>query len=764
MPTNKRHKRQRKQTLFQRVFYFFPLQLVFLHVKRNHLLLIFWIVLYAYITGTIGKNYGIPYLFLTPEYLGEVNFLSFAILGFAMGGFIMAFNIYSYIMYASNFPFLATLARPFVKFCYNNHLIPFIFTITLFIRSFNFQVEQELIPVTEALWNLTGLGFGILSFLFISTLYFIRFNKDVYKISGKDLSYFDKLLKSGKEATLIKKVKWYQRLRQNRGWRVETYMSGLFKLNIARRSDHYDKELLKKVFNQNHINASIFEIVLVISFFTFGFFRDVSWVNIPAGASIFQLFTVFLLLFSALFSWFKGWTLTILIVAVVMFDMASKNSEIFRFKNYAYGIDYTHKVDYNYDKLLEIASNKENHQTSIDHTIEILENWKNKNYKYFFKDKKKPKMIILNISGGGLRSGLWTMNVLTKADSVLHGRLLDQTQLITGASGGMIGAAYLRELYLQSQTNPEINIYDKQYQHNMSKDLLNPMAFSIATTDFFIRYKKVHEGPYSYTKDRGYFFEKKLTENLGVFEDKKMYEYYLPEKEAEIPMMIFSPTITNDGRRLMISSQPISYLTYLDTAFGTSTYSSLENVEYAQLLKDNNPQNLKFSSTIRLNATFPYVLPMVSLPTNPSIEVMDAGLRDNYGLKTSLEFIRTFKNWIATNTSGVVLVEIRDDQKYFELSGTGNGSIFQRLSTPFSSVYGNILRTHDYNNDQLLNNAVEWFPGELDVVTFYLHHDKMDKISMSFHLTKRDKERIANSMSSEDNQKSLQKLVELIEE
>jgi len=188
----------------------------------------------------------------------------------------------------------------------------------------------------------------------------------------------------------------------------------------------------------------------------------------------------------------------------------------------------------------------------------------------------------------------------------------------------------------------------------------------------------------------------------------------------------------------------------------------LENVEFTQLLKNNNPLNLKFSSAIRLNATFPYVLPMVSMPTEPSIEVMDAGLRDNYGLKTSLEFIRSFKNWIATNTSGIILVEIRDEQKFFDVDDRENGSIMRRLSAPFSSVYGNILRTHDYNNDQLLQNAMEWFPGELDVISFYLEQDKKDKISMSFHLTKRDKQRIINSLDSDDNQKSLKKLTELI--
>lgn len=759
MSNSTKHTPTAKKGIIGRIFYFFPFQLVFLHIKRNQLLLLFWLILYLFMTGVIGKSYGIPYLFLAPEYLGEVNFLSFAILGFSIGGFIMAFNIYSYIIYASEFQFLATLSRPFVKFCYNNHIIPFIFVITLFFKAYAFQVDEELMTHAMALWNLFGLGLGILLFLIISTLYFVRFNKNVHEISGKDASYFEKLLASGKEATLIKKIKWYQRIGRKQKWRVDTYMGSLTKIKMARRSDHYDKDLLKKVFKQNHINASFFEIVLIASFIILGLFRDIDIVIIPAGASIFLIFTIFLLLFSALYSWFKGWTITLVIAGLMVFNYASKNYDMFNFTNYAYGIDYQTKASYSYDSLRKLSANKKNYTESFGHTIQILEKWKEKN---MINRHKKPKMIIFNISGGGLRAGLWTMSVITKIDSITNGKLLEQTQLITGASGGMIGASYLRELYLQSLTNKSIHLSDPQYLDNICKDLLNPMAFSIATTDFFIRYQKVHDGPYTYTKDRGYFFEQKLIENLGVLENKKLFEYYSPEKEAIIPMMIFSPSITNDGRRMLISPQPISYLTFNDTTFGTSTYNSIENIEYAKLFKDNDAMSLDFTTAIRMNATFPYVLPMVSLPTEPPIELMDAGLRDNYGLKTSLEFIRVFKDWIAENTSGIILVEIRDKQKYFEVKNVGSGSIMQRLSTPFSSVYGNILKTHDYNNDQLLRNATEWFPGEMDVVSFYLNQKENEQISMSFHLTELDKKKILSSFNSRDNQNSLETLVELM--
>ncbi len=93
--------------------YFFPLQLLFVHIKKNQQLLLFWFMLFLTITGNLGLKYGIPYLFLAPEYLGELSFMSYFIVGFAIGGFVVAFNLSSYIMNGFRFPFLATLSKPF---------------------------------------------------------------------------------------------------------------------------------------------------------------------------------------------------------------------------------------------------------------------------------------------------------------------------------------------------------------------------------------------------------------------------------------------------------------------------------------------------------------------------------------------------------------------------------------------------------------------------------------------------------------------------
>ena len=89
-------------------------------------------------------------------------------------------------------------------------------------------------------------------------------------------------------------------------------------------------------------------------------------------------------------------------------------------------------------------------------------------------------------------------------------------------------------------------------------------------------------------------------------------------------MMILAPSVVNDGRRMLLSSQPISYLCYEDPDDRKQLNLSFENIEFARMFADHNAENLLISSALRMNSTFPYILPYPSLPTEPSIEVMDA--------------------------------------------------------------------------------------------------------------------------------------------
>ena len=89
--------------LINNIFYSFPIQLVILHFRKYQILLIFWAVLVSGVDSGFMKSFGADSLFFVPEYLGEVNALSAAVVGVAMGVFFMSWNITTFILHTKRF-------------------------------------------------------------------------------------------------------------------------------------------------------------------------------------------------------------------------------------------------------------------------------------------------------------------------------------------------------------------------------------------------------------------------------------------------------------------------------------------------------------------------------------------------------------------------------------------------------------------------------------------------------------------------------------
>lgn len=86
---------------------------------------------------------GVPYLFLDPEYLNEVNWVSMLLVGFALGVFFMAFHMVSYILYAHRYAFLGSVSKPFLRFSLNNSLLPLLFLAVYLTAIIKFQINTE---------------------------------------------------------------------------------------------------------------------------------------------------------------------------------------------------------------------------------------------------------------------------------------------------------------------------------------------------------------------------------------------------------------------------------------------------------------------------------------------------------------------------------------------------------------------------------------------------------------------------------------------
>jgi hypothetical protein len=745
-------------TVFRRIYYSFPVRLLVLHL-RNHLLLIgLWMFIALLMTGKVGRFFGRHYLMLTPEYRGEVNFWSFFITGAAFGAFVMIWNLTTYLLTSNRFPFLATLAAPFTKFSLNNGLIPLAFLVAYVLSSISFQKNDELNKTPEVVSNVVGFLLGAGGFVSLLAGYLYFTNKDIgsFLRPGEFVpAPGSKLLAPGQRLPTL----WEIREGATR-WRVDTYLTERLHLRIVRSVAHYNAGMLAQVFRQNHLNAVVVQIVMLLLLMSLGAFMDSEWVRIPTGATVFILASMVMSIFGAVTFWFRQWG-TLVFISLLLAVNYITGFGFFNYRNRAYGLDYQEKnrAEYSYPALEKLCS-PENIRRDKAATLSILNKWLAKNRT---PSNPKPKIIFLCVSGGGMRSSLWTVQVLQQADRATGGKLLRQSALITGASGGMLGAAYLREIYLQQQEGAPVSVHDSIYLEDVGKDLLNPVTFSIVSNDLFYPFSTFQSGNFTYRKDRGYLFENQINENCRGHFSKRLADYRRPERDAAIPMAIVSPFVLNDGRRMLISPQGVSYLMKPHDLGRLASEVEIDGADFGKLFSKQQADSLAFSSALRMNCTYPFILPNVWLPTNPAIESMDAGFRDNYGITLATRFIHTFRDWILENTGGAVIVQVRCWQKIDPIAKSDAKGILHNLLNPVNAV-ANITSIQDYEQDNtlaLLDDVMG--KNKLEVIRFlYSPVRKENEASMSLHLSAREKRDILQAFNSEENQESLKKLQALL--
>jgi hypothetical protein len=99
------------------------------------------------------------------------------------------------------------------------------------------------------------------------------------------------------------------------------------------------------------------------------------------------------------------------------------------------------------------------------------------------------------------------------------------------------------------------------------------------------------------------------------------------------------------------------------------------------------------------------------------------------------------------------------------LSNINNSSIVEitdKITLPFGNIIVNFPHTQDYDQEQLMKLCSKSFKFPVDVVTFNLRERKEDRISLSWRLTKREKQKIELAFSSKENKIALEKLKKLL--
>ena len=339
--------------------------------------------------------------------------------------------------------------------------------------------------------------------------------------------------------------------------------------------------------------------------------------------------------------------------------------------------------------------------------ITALEAWKKQ---VATNDGPRPRVAVVVVSGGAMRSAYWSATVLERIEEIIP-EFSHHVRVIAGASGGMLGTAcYVKELRSRL-TEPERRkqcAFPRCVPHD-----------NIGTVARFIALREVWRAllPFRWQIDRGVVLEDDWKLGLAV---QDLYEL---EQQGKIPSLILSPMIVDDGRRLLISNLDLwaickakgGMLTESDAGLGKHDYS-LSALELFRLFP--LATGFQLATAVRMNASFPYVSPAVNLPSDPPRRVVDAGYYDNYGVQVASAWIRKNLNWLIANTSGVVLVQIRDavsQKARLEVADPPTGLLatlgrgFQFFSSPLDGAKQARYTVSAFTNDQEVQSLSDLF-------------------------------------------------------
>jgi predicted acylesterase/phospholipase RssA len=358
----------------------------------------------------------------------------------------------------------------------------------------------------------------------------------------------------------------------------------------------------------------------------------------------------------------------------------------------------------------------------------------------------KPPLAIVCLSGGGSRAASWAMQVLVSLEERFLrpglGRpavaLPYHTRLITGASGGMLAGAYYAASLAAPTTQGLVNrnviprvagdpspITAADLLDGVRQDFLTPVTHTLVNHDLPALFSALR-----FRYDRGQAFE----DALRVAMRGQLHVPLTTLRDGEAagwrPSLIFSPMLVEDGRQLFISNLDLRKVTQ-NRAFilGEDDRRSPNDAEGYGLLSREGVEFFKLfpscvdftvATAARMSASFPYVMPGVTLRTNPPRRVVDAGYYDNFGVGIAASWLFNHMKWIRDNTSGVVVIQVRDGvseagrkrEEVFDSFPSLLDRGMQWLTTPPDGLWNSRITSNSFRNDNLLHLLNEFFMAQ----------------------------------------------------
>jgi hypothetical protein len=314
-------------------------------------------------------------------------------------------------------------------------------------------------------------------------------------------------------------------------------------------------------------------------------------------------------------------------------------------------------------------------------------------------------LIVVAADGGGVRAATWAMSVLTRLEEDFDGRFPAQVRLVTGASGGMLGAAYYVAA-LERPADPPSQprqprgpggLGRAELMRRVSRDSLTPTASRLVLHDLI-------PGLTLTGFDRGDAIQEAWARATDGVLERTVRSLQAGETEGWRPSLVLSPMIVEDGRRLLISNLDLDDLA---TQAAPQRYLGRGALQFGRLFRD--AAALRLGTAVRMSATFPFVMPALELPTRPRLRLVDAGYYDEHGVNLAglwlLDHAEALKK---QKVPRVILIEVPDALASLKKHGPCNDrpswirAGLVGLTTPPEGVLSGRDALSAHGNDELL--------------------------------------------------------------
>lgn len=294
-------------------------------------------------------------------------------------------------------------------------------------------------------------------------------------------------------------------------------------------------------------------------------------------------------------------------------------------------------------------------------------------------------IVVLAVSGGGISAAVWTMSVLTEIERRCP-QFPNHVEVITGASGGMLGATFYTATlepkpkdasFVTSDAIPLDTAtlssagWDWPLHHvdPVSRKVLDGEALRRRiggdSLSGVARMLAVHDIPDALLftpseASRGQALNASFSRITNGALDLTFDNVRGGEEQGWRPSLIFSPTMVEDGRRLLISNLDLETLsrTKHDSPASSGREVSRDAIELFRVIPEAR-QMMTLAEAARLAAGFPYVSPAAELPFKERRRAVDAGYYDNHGVDIACRWINENREWLDKNAQSVLILQIR---------------------------------------------------------------------------------------------------------